>query len=109
MTVEEVRALVRRQSTGSLTAVNDHQLALQDALVEPRIIPLIARQVKSGRLKDENLTAWLVGQENRLDGYKIVLRADGSQFGLASNGFAEDKVPVLVGWYGDLLTAFLGM
>ena len=42
-------------------------------------------------------------------GTRFVLRDDGSQFGLASNGFPHDKVPILVGWYGDLLTTFLGM
>ena len=109
MTAEEVRALVRIQSTKSLTAVNDHSITLEDALVAPRMISVIARQVKNGRLKDENLKVWLVGQENRTDGYKIVLRGDGSQFGLASNGFLNDKAPILVGWYGDLLTTFLGM
>jgi hypothetical protein len=71
MTVEEVRALVRIQSTGSLTAVNDHGVTLEDALVAPRMISVIARQVKNGRVKDEDLNVWLVGQENRTDGYKI--------------------------------------
>jgi hypothetical protein len=109
MTVEEVRTLVRRQSTESLAAVNDHRITLLDALVAPRIISVIARHVKNGRVKDETLTVWLVGQENTPDGYKIVLRDDGSQFGLASSGFPQDKIPILVGWYGDLLTTFLGM
>jgi hypothetical protein len=106
---DRVRALVRIQSTGSLTAVNDHGVTLEDALVAPRMISVIARQVKNGRVKNEDLNVWLVGQENRTDGYKIVLRDDGSQFGLASNGFPHDKIPILVGWYGDLLTTFLGM
>src|SRR5215472_4398786 len=47
--------------------------------------------------------------QRRTQGYKIVLRNDGSQFGLASNGFPHDKFPILLGWYGDLLTTFLGM
>jgi hypothetical protein len=109
MTTEEVRALVLRQSIESLATVNDHRITLGNALVAPRIISVISRHVTSGRVKDENLTVWLVGQENRPDGYKIVLRDDGSQFGLASSGFPQDKVPILVGWYGDLLTTFLGM
>jgi hypothetical protein len=109
MTAEEVRELVGVQSTGSLTAVNDHRITLGDALVAPRMISVIARQVKNGLVKDENLNVWLVGQENRPDGYKIVLRDDGSQFGLASNGFPHDQFPILVGWYGDLMTTFLGM
>ena len=89
--------------------MNDHGVTLEDALVAPRMISVIARQVKNGRVKDEELNVWLVGEENRTDGYKIVLRDDGSQFGLASIGFPHDKVPILVGWYGDLLTTFLGM
>jgi hypothetical protein len=109
MTVEEVRALISIQSVGNLNTVNDHRITLKDALVAPRTISVIARQVRNGHMKDENLTVWLVGQENRPDGYKIVLREDGSQFGLASNGFLNDKAPILVGWYGDLLTTFLGM
>jgi hypothetical protein len=109
MTVEEVQALVRAQSTGILAAVNDHRITLKDALVAPRMISVIARHVKNGHVKDENLTVWLVGQENRPDGYKIVLRDDGAQFGLASSGFPTDKLPILDGWYGDLVTTFLGM
>jgi hypothetical protein len=73
------------------------------------MISVIARQFKKGRVKDEYLNVWLVGQETRTDGYKIVLRDDGSQFGLVSRGFPLDRFPILVGWYGDLLTTFLGM
>ena len=108
MTVEEVQALVRVQSVENLSTVNDHRISLQDALVVPRRIPLIARQVQSGRVKDENLSVWLVGQE-KPDGYRIVLSEDGSRFGLASKGFPHDKALILVGWYGNLLTTFLGM
>ena len=109
MTVKDVQALVRTQSSENLSAVNDHRITLKDALVEPRTISVIARQVRNGRTSDELSTVWLVGQENGPEGYKIILRSDGSQFGLASNGFPHDEAPILVGWYGDLLTAFLGM
>ena len=109
MTVEEVRALVRIQSAANLTAVNDHRITLEDALVAPRMISVIDRRLKDGHMKDENLRVWLVGQENWTDGYKIILRDDASKFGLASTGFPHDKFPILVGWYGDLLTTFLGM
>jgi len=108
MTTEEVQALVRIQSAENLDVVN-HGIALKDALVAPRLISVIARDVQNGREKDENLTAWLVGQERRPDGYKIILREDGMQFGLTSKGFPHDNAPVLVGWYGDLLNTFLGM
>jgi len=108
MTTEEVQALVRNQSVENLGAVN-HNIALEDALVAPRVISVIARDVRNGRVKDESLTVWLVGQEKGPDGYKIILRDDGLQFGLASTGFPHDAAPILVGWYGDLLTTFLGM
>lgn len=108
MTTEEVQALVRIESAENLGAFN-HSITLKDALVAPRLISVIARDVRNGRVKDENLTVWLVGQEKGTDGYKIILREDGSQFGLASHGLAHDKAPILAGWYGNLLTTFLGM
>src|SRR3954468_9145598 len=107
MTVEQVQALVRVQSSGSLTAVNDHRVALENPLIAPQMISVIARQVVKGRVKDETMNVWFVGQENRDDGYKIILREDGSQFGLASVGFPHDTAPILVGWYGSLLAAFM--
>lgn len=108
ITVEEVQALLRLQSDENLNIVN-HRITLKDALVAPLEIAVIARQVRNGRTIDENLTVWLVGQEKHPDGYKIVLREDGSKFGLASKGLPKDKAPILVGWYSDLLTTFLGM
>lgn len=108
-TVENVRALVRAQSASSLDAVNDHRITLGEALIEPRMITVAVRTIKNGGTKDQGLNVWLVGQENRSDGYKIILSDDGAKFGLASKGFPEDKVPILVGWYGSLLSAFLGM
>jgi hypothetical protein len=109
MTVEEVRDLIGAQSAGNLTAMNDHRIALGDALVVPRLVSVIARQVTNGRVEDATQNVWLVGQENRPDGYKIILCEDGSQFGLASIGFPDDRFPVLVGWYGSLMSAFHGM
>ena len=109
MTVGEVGALVRSQANGKLDTVNDHRFTLKDALVAPRKISVVARQVRNGRVKDEKLTVWLVGEEKRLDGYKIILREDGSQFGLASKGMPLDEELVVTGWYGGLLATFLGM
>jgi len=71
MTADEVQALVRAQSTGNLTTVNDHHISLADALVAPQMISLIARQVKNGRVKDENLNVWLVCQETGLMGTRL--------------------------------------
>jgi len=109
ITVQDVKALVHSQYADNLNAANGHHVALKDAIIEPRRILLITRQVIDGQSKDELSTVWLVGQENEIDGYKIILRSDGSQFGLATNGFSHDKALVLAGWYSDLLAAFLGM
>jgi len=107
MTIEEVRALVRAQSVGNLEVVS-HGITLKEALVEPELIAVIARQVNNGRLNDEDLNVWLVGREKGPEGYRIILSEDGSWFGLASS-CKHDKAPILVGWYGDLLTTFVGM
>ena len=109
MTIEEVQLLVRVQSAENLTATNDHRISLEQALVPAQRISVIWRNVENGRAKDEILNAWVVGQENAADGYKIILRDDAKQFGLASCGLLNDKHPVLCGWYGSLLSAFLAM
>jgi hypothetical protein len=70
---------------------------------------VISRTVKNGHLKDTELSVWVVGQENSSDGYKIIMRDDGKQFGLASVGFPHDKHLILVGWYDSLLSSFLAM
>lgn len=109
MTFEEVQSLVHAQSAGNLSTANAHRITLEQAIISPQRTSLIFRSVMNGRMKDVTLDAWLVGQEGIADGYKIVMREDGKQFGLASAGFVLDKHPVLVGWYGDLLSAFLAM
>lgn len=60
-------------------------------------------------MEDKELSVWLVGQERRDDGYRIIMRDDRLQFGLASTGLPNDESLVLDGWYGDLLSAFLSM
>lgn len=110
MTVEEVQEIVKAQSSSSLALSNDHGISLREALtVRPERISIIARMVNGGRVKDHTLIVWLVGKEGRADGYKIIMREDGIQFGLASSGFPADKYPVLDGWYGDLVSAFMSM
>ena len=88
---------------------NDHQITLSQALIPPRKILVIDRSVLKGRVKDRQIEVWLVGQENREDGYQIVMSDDDLVFGLASKGFPADAHPILCGWYGDLMAAFLGM
>lgn len=109
MTLDEVRSLVHVQSMHSLLMTNHHRITLADALVAPESIVVTCRTADSGRLKDEELSVWLVGQESSLDGYRMVLRDDGQTFGLASRGFPSDNHLVLVGWYGSLLSAFMAM
>jgi hypothetical protein len=109
MTIDEVQSLVCIESAENLTATNDHRIKLEQAIIPPQRISVIWRKVQNGHLKDEELSVWLVGQENLTDGYKIIMRDDGKQFGLASSSFPNDKHQVLVGWYGSLLSAFLAM
>ena len=70
---------------------------------------MIVRIVRNGEIKEHNEEVWLVGSEGPDRGYKIIMREDGLQFGLASPGFPRDKFPVFVGWYGTLVSAFLAM
>jgi hypothetical protein len=109
MTLDEVRSLVHAQSIQSLSTTNEHRITLANALVPPKALTVIWRTTKNGRRKDEELHVWLVGQESSADGYKIIVRDDGQQFGLASSGFPSDKHLILVGWYGSLLSAFMSM
>jgi hypothetical protein len=109
MTSGEVQSLVREEAE-SLSLTNAHRILLEQAIIGPERISLISRTVSDDSLKDVVLNAWLVGREDSADGYKIVMRDDGKQFGLAAVGFAADKHLVLVGWYGSsLLSAFLAM
>jgi hypothetical protein len=109
MTIEDVRELVRLQAGDDLTAENSHGINLKHALVPPRRISVIARTVQGGHIRDEKLNVWLVGREPGIEGYKIIMRDDGLQFGLASSGFPSDKCPILTGWYGGLKSAFMSM
>lgn len=109
MTSQEVADLVRAQIGDQLVTVNKHSINLMGALVPPQRIQVIARILEGGRFQDELVDAWLVGQENAKDGYRIVMREVEPIFGLASRGFPSDSHLVLVGWYGDLIDAFLSM
>jgi hypothetical protein len=109
MTTQEVGEIVRMHADGDFMAKNNHGITLQQALVPPQRISVIDRRVQRGRVTDQKLNVWLVGQEGSVDGYKIIMRDDGLQFGLASSGFPTDRHPILVGWYGSLMSAFMGM
>jgi hypothetical protein len=109
MTLDEVRALVREQAEQNLLIVNHHGIRLADAVVPPETLTIVSRTVKDGHVIDETLDVWLVGLEISPDGYKIILRDDGQQFGLASRGLPFDQQPILVGWFGSLLSAFIAM
>jgi hypothetical protein len=108
VTAREVDDLIRSQIADTAGAQN-HGMTLESALISPRKIPVVFRRVENGQVRDEEIQVWLVGQESMDDGYKIILREDGLRFGLASRGFPTDRYPILVGWYGSLLTTFLAM
>jgi len=109
MTVEEVTEIIRLQAGDDLRTTYCHGVTLEQALVTPKKISVIARSVCGGKVSDQQLEVWLVGQENSGDGYKIIMREDDLQFGLASNGGPSDKHLTLVGWYGSLRSACIGM
>lgn len=108
MTVEQVSEVVRRQAEGNLSIVS-HGISLEMALVPPRQIVVIDRMVKNGRITDNELSVWLVGRERSDGGYVIVMRDEDFLFGLAAQGFSTDKHPILTGWYGSLVSTFVGM
>jgi hypothetical protein len=108
MTTEELRGFVRAQADGSLSARN-HGVNLEQALVPPQRISIIERSVRQGRVTDKTLSVWLVGKEPSEEGYMIVMREEDRMFGLASQGFPTDKHPILTGWYGTLVSAFVCM
>jgi hypothetical protein len=109
MRIDEVREMIRSQGENHLLTKNDHGIILGQTLVLPKRSRVIVRTVRDGRVVDEEEAVWLVGSEPSEDGYRIVMREDGLQFGLASSGFHGDEYPILVGWYGSLTSAFLAM
>jgi hypothetical protein len=109
MTPAEIRSLLAEQVESNKYSVNSHSISLADSLVPPRRITVIERIVVKGRVRDRILDVWLVAQEPSTDGYRIVMRESDRMFGLASKGFEHDQHLVLVGWYGDLATAFASM
>lgn len=109
MTLDEVREVIRLQISHAETRMNAHGITLNQMLVPPKKTSVIARTINKGRANDDKIVVWLVGQENSIDGYKIIMREDSVQFGLALRGFSTDEHLVLVGWHGDLISAFANM
>ena len=109
MTIDEVKERVQVQAGIDLELTNDHRITLKQALVLPQQIQVIERSVRNGKLKEQRIDVWLVGQEDSSDGYKIISRDDGLQFGLASKGFPSDPFLILTAWYGNLISTFLAM
>jgi hypothetical protein len=111
MNAAEIQRLVHDAIGASWDATNHHGVDLRTALVPPRPIKVIQRLVRAGKTHDEVLDVWLVLVERPEsdEGYRIVADANGSTFGLASEGFATDEHLVLCGWYGDFWTTFQGM
>ena len=71
---------------------------------------MILRLVRNGKIKDSTVVVWIVLRElPDGDGYIIFYDDDRDQFGLASNGFPDDRHPVICGYYGDFWNTFKGM
>jgi hypothetical protein len=109
MTVDEVKKRVQLQASLDLELTNGHRITLKQALVLPQQIKVIERSVRNGKFKEQRIDVWLVGQEDSSDGYKIIMRDDGLQVGLASKGFPSDSFLILTAWYGNLISTFLAM
>jgi hypothetical protein len=111
MQPRDVRKLVEDAIGDDWAVTNHHHVDLRRALVHPRKITVIERNVRNGKLRDRTLTVWLVLVERteREEGYRIVMKEEGPMFGLASEGLPEDDRLVLCGWYGDFMTTFRSM
>ncbi len=111
MNAVQARKLVESQIGNNWETTNHHGVDLRLALVDPLQITVIERSVRKGQLHDRLLKVWLVLIEmpETRSAYRIVLNDEGTTFGLASEGFPEDKHLVLCGWYGDFMTTFHGM
>jgi hypothetical protein len=111
MNAAEIERLVHDAIGDSWDVTNHHGVSLRMALVPPRLIKVIQRFVRDGKIHDEVIDAWLVLIEKpeSAEGYRIVADSDGRTFGLASEGFERDEHLVLCGWYGDFWTTFEGM
>ncbi len=111
MNSDDIRRVVLDAIGDSWDTTNHHGVDLRRALVQPRPIKVIQRFIEAGRVRDSVIEAWLVLIEKPElgEGYRVVASEDGSTFGLASDGCAADRHLVLCGWYGDFMTAFLGM
>ena len=112
MNAESIKRIVESQIGGEWGATNWHSVDLRRSIVAPTRNIVIERDIRDGRIADRTVDAWLVLVEKpeTKSGYRIVASSDGSKFGLATEGFPEDKHLVLCcGWDGDFMTTFLGM
>ena len=110
MSPQAVRKLVENEIGYDWAITNHHHVELRRALVQPHRITVIERTVKNGKLQDRSIAVWLVLVERpeTEDGYRIVMKEDEPVFGLASEGFPEDRNLVLCRWYGDFMSTFRG-
>ncbi len=108
MHFDEVVKSVRVQTEAARAAEIDWT-DLDSMLVTPKQISVITRTARNGEFQDDVIPVWLIGQERSANGYRIVMRNDGSSFGLASSGFPSDKHLILCGWYGELANTFKSM
>lgn len=99
MDADDISKLIREQIAEVGSPSNPHGVDLNQCLVTPTPIQVIARSVLNGKTEDTIERVWLVLVERPPEnyGYRIVFSEQHAAFGLASPGFPGDKHPVLCG------------
>ena len=110
MDAKQLRKAIEDEIANSDEGRNLHGLNPKTGLVDPQRITVIERLVKNSKTHDQLEDVWLVFLEGRSDGdgYRIVASLDGTEFGLATQGFPNDEPIVMCGWYGDFMSTFRG-
>ena len=106
----DVQTLVVDQIAERWDETNSHGVDLRSALVTPSQATMILRLVRNGKLKDSTVDVWIVLRELADGGGYIIFYDDArDEFGLASEGFPDDRKPIICGYYGDFWNTFKGM
>jgi hypothetical protein len=107
----DVSQIIKGQVGTIESLPNSHGTDVRRCLTTPMLIKVTHRRVLNGKSTDSTETVWLVLEERpaEKDGYKIIFNEQTELFGLASQGYPEDLLPVLCGYYGDFPTTLGSM
>ena len=110
MNAQQIRTLIDDQVAGRWEETNSHGVDLRSALVTATQTTMIFRSVRNGKINDSTVDVWIVLRElPDGDGYVMFYDYERQQFGLATEGFADDLHPVICGYYGDFWSTFKSM